>query len=73
MSGLEIDRVQIYAVGPATPRYTWAESVPAQFMTNNIARLTTHCGLEAVGGAASYSKGGFETLRWRTALDREAL
>jgi L-alanine-DL-glutamate epimerase-like enolase superfamily enzyme len=83
--GFEIDRVQVYAVGPETPRYAWAEGMHEQFMTNNIVRLTTRCGLEGVGAAASYSEGGFdrsvaETLRHlvphligTTALDREAL
>ena len=68
MSGLEIDRVQIHAVWPVTPRYTWAEGMPKQFMTSNIVRLTTRGGLGGVGAAASYSEGGCdcsvgETLR----------
>jgi L-alanine-DL-glutamate epimerase-like enolase superfamily enzyme len=68
MTELEIDRVQVYAVAPETPRYTWAEGMTEQFMTNNIVRLTTRGGLEAVGAAASFSEFGFdrsvaETLR----------
>lgn len=82
---LRIDRVQVYAVGPETPRYAWAEGMHEQFMTNNIVRLTTRDGLEGVGAAASYSEGGFdqsvaETLRHfspllinASALDREQL
>jgi L-alanine-DL-glutamate epimerase-like enolase superfamily enzyme len=60
MSELEIDRIRVYAVGPGTPRYTWAEGMNEQFMTNNIVRLTTRSGLEGIGGAASYSEGGFD-------------
>jgi L-alanine-DL-glutamate epimerase-like enolase superfamily enzyme len=68
MTEIKIDRVQIYAVAPETPRYAWAEGMNEQFMTNNIVRLTTGDGLEGVGAAASYSEAGFdlavaETLR----------
>ena len=85
MTELEIDRIQVYAVGPETPRYAWAEGMNEQFMTNNIVRLTTSDGLEGIGAAASYSEGGFdravaETLRHlsprllgASAHDREAL
>jgi L-alanine-DL-glutamate epimerase-like enolase superfamily enzyme len=85
MTELEIDRIQVYAVGPETPRYAWAEGMNEQFMTNNIVRLTTSDGLEGFGAAASYSEGGFdgavaETLRHlsprllgASAHDREAL
>jgi L-alanine-DL-glutamate epimerase-like enolase superfamily enzyme len=85
MSDLTIDRVRVYAVGPETPRYAWAEGMPEQFMTNNIVRLTTRGGLEGVGAAASFSERGFdravaETMRHlvphligATPLEREAL
>lgn len=85
MNDLEIERVRVYAVGPDTPRYAWAEGMPEQFMTNNIVRLTTRGGLEGVGGAASFSEIGFdcavaETMRHlvphvlgATPLQREAL
>lgn len=85
MSDLEIERVQVYAVGPETPRYAWAEGMPEQFMTNTIVRLTTRGGLEGVGAASSYSEIGFdravaETMRHlvphvldATPLQREAL
>jgi L-alanine-DL-glutamate epimerase-like enolase superfamily enzyme len=60
MTELEIDRIRVYAVGPETPRYSWAEGMNEQFMTNNIVRLTTRGGLEGIGAAASYSEGGFD-------------
>jgi L-alanine-DL-glutamate epimerase-like enolase superfamily enzyme len=81
----EIERVEVYAVGPETPRYAWVEGMPEQFMTNNIVRLTTRGGLEGVGAAASFSEIGFdravaETMRHlvphvlgATPLHREAL
>jgi len=50
MKDLEIDRVQVYAVGPQTERYTWAKNHTAQYVTNTIARLTTKGGLEGVAG-----------------------
>ncbi|MBV8651255.1 MAG: mandelate racemase/muconate lactonizing enzyme family protein, partial [Alphaproteobacteria bacterium] len=85
MSDLTIERVQVYAVGPETPRYAWAEGMPEQFMTNNMVRLTTRGGLEGVGAACSFSQRGFdravaETMRHlvphllgATPLEREAL
>jgi L-alanine-DL-glutamate epimerase-like enolase superfamily enzyme len=60
MTELEIDRIQVYAVGPETPRYAWAEGMSEQFMTNNIVRITARGGLEGVGAAASFSEGGFD-------------
>jgi L-alanine-DL-glutamate epimerase-like enolase superfamily enzyme len=73
MTELEIDRIQVYAVGPQTPRYAWAEGMPEQYMTNTIVRLTTREGHEGIGAAASYSETGFdrtiaETLRHQLPL-----
>ena len=68
MSDLEIERVQVYAVGPETTRYTWASDMDDQFMTHNLIRITAHSGLEGIAAAASYTDHGFdrsvvETLR----------
>jgi L-alanine-DL-glutamate epimerase-like enolase superfamily enzyme len=68
MRDLEIERVQVYAVGPETTRYTWASDMAEQFMTHNVIRITTRGGLEGVAGAASYTDRDFdrsvaETLR----------
>jgi len=85
MKDLEIERVQVYAVGPETERYTWATNHTAQYVTNTIARITTKGGLEGVGGAMSVTEFGFtsavaETMRsmlplvvGATPLDRERL
>jgi L-alanine-DL-glutamate epimerase-like enolase superfamily enzyme len=85
MKDLEIDRVQIYAVGPATERYTWATNHTAQYVTNTIARISTKGGLEGVGAAMSVTEFGFtaavaETMRsmlplvvGATPFDRERL
>jgi hypothetical protein len=45
MSELIVDRIQVYAVGPETPRFAWAEGMAEQFMTNTIVRVTTRDGL----------------------------
>lgn len=68
MKDLEIERVEVYAVGPETERYTWATNHTAQYVTNTIARVTTKGGLEGVGGAMSVTEFGFsaavaETMR----------
>jgi len=65
---LEIERVQVYAVGPETERYTWATNHTAQYVTNTIARITTRGGLEGVAGAMTVTEFGFsaavaETMR----------
>jgi L-alanine-DL-glutamate epimerase-like enolase superfamily enzyme len=85
MSELEIERVQVYAVGPETTRYTWASDMAEQFMTHNVIRLTARSGLEGVAAAASYTDRDFdrsvaETLRpllpsliGASPLDRERL
>jgi L-alanine-DL-glutamate epimerase-like enolase superfamily enzyme len=85
MKDLEIERVQVYAVGPETERYTWATNHTAQYVTNTVARITTKGGLEGVGGAMSVTEFGFsaavaETMRsmlplliGATPLDRERL
>ena len=51
MKDLEIERVQVNAIGPATTRYAWASDMGEQFTTNTIVRLTTRGGLEGVGAA----------------------
>jgi hypothetical protein len=48
MSDLEIERVQVYAVGPETARYTWASDMADQFMTHNLIRITTRSGVEGI-------------------------
>ena len=68
MKDLEIERVQVYAVGPETERYTWATNHTAQYVTNTVARITTKSGLEGVAGAMSVTEFGFsaavaETMR----------
>lgn len=68
MKDLEIERVQVYAVGPETERYTWATNHTQQYVTNTIARITTKGGLEGVAGAMSVTEFGFsaavaETMR----------
>ncbi|MBI1892683.1 MAG: mandelate racemase/muconate lactonizing enzyme family protein [Candidatus Rokubacteria bacterium] len=68
MKDLEIERVQVYAVGPETERYAWASDMGEQFMTNNIVRITTRGGLEGVGASNSFTEHGYdrsvaETLR----------
>jgi len=85
MKDLEIDRIEVYAVGPETARYNWAWNMAEQFMTNNVIRVFTKGGLEGVAGAISFSEHGFnsavtETLRaWlpdvlgASPLEREAL
>lgn len=61
MDELEIERVQVYAVGPETERFTWAKAHTAQYVTNTIVRITTKGGLEGVGGAMSVTEFGFST------------
>ena len=85
MSDLAIERAEVFVVGPQTERYTWAEGMSEQFMTNTVLRLTTRGGLEGVAGAAMCSSHDFdrsvaETLRWllpdvigRSPLERERL
>ena len=85
MRDLEIERIQVYAVGPETTRYTWASDMAEQFMTHNMIRITTRDGLEGIAAAASYTDHAFdrsvaETLRpllpvliGASALERERL
>jgi L-alanine-DL-glutamate epimerase-like enolase superfamily enzyme len=61
MKDLEIDRVQVYVVGPETERFTWASNHTAQYVTNNIIRITTRGGLEGVAGAMFVTEFGFTT------------
>jgi L-alanine-DL-glutamate epimerase-like enolase superfamily enzyme len=85
MKDLEIERIEVYAVGPKTARFKWVWNMAEQYMTNNIIRVFTKGGLEGVAGAISFSEHGFtspvtETLRaWlpdllgASPLEREAL
>lgn len=85
MKDLEIDRIEVYAVGPETARYSWAWNMAEQYMTNTILRIGTKGGLEGIAGAISFSEHGFssavaETLRrmvpdllGASPLNREAL
>lgn len=82
---LEIDRIEVYAIGPEIKRYKWVWDMAEQFMTHTVLRVYTKGGLEGVAGAISFSEYGFssavaETLRrmvpdllGASALDREAL
>lgn len=84
-SDLEIDRIEVYAIGPEIKRYKWVWDMAEQFMTHTIVRVFTKGGLEGVAGAISFSEYGFssavaETLRrmvpdllGASALNREAL
>ena len=38
---LRIDRAEVFVVGPEVERYTWAEGMSGQYMTNIVLRLTT--------------------------------
>jgi L-alanine-DL-glutamate epimerase-like enolase superfamily enzyme len=85
MKALEIDKIEVYAIGPEITRYKWVWDMTEQFMTHTILRVYTRGGLEGVAGAISFSEYGFssavaETLRRMapdllgiSALDREAL
>lgn len=85
MKDLEIDRIEVYAVGPNIVRYKWVWDMAEQFMTNTVIRVFTKGGLEGVAGAISFSEYGYstavaETLRrmapdliGQTPLNREAL
>jgi len=85
MRDLEIDRVEVYAVGPEIARYRWVWNMAEQYMTHTILRVFTRGGLEGVAGAISFSEYGFssavaETLRrmvpdliGASPLEREAL
>jgi len=85
MKDLEIERIQVYAVGPETERFTWATNHTAQHVTNTIIRITTRGGLEGIAGAMFVTEFGFtaavaETVRrmlplliGASPLDRERL
>ena len=85
VNDLEIERVQVYAVGPDTERYTWSLDHTEQFVTSTIVRITTRGGVEGIGGAMSVNEYGFtsavaETMRHMlpklvgaAVSDREAL
>jgi L-alanine-DL-glutamate epimerase-like enolase superfamily enzyme len=80
-----IERAELFVVGPDVERYSWAEGMSGQFMTNIVLRLTAAGGLEGIAGAAMINSHGFdravgETLRWllpdvigASPLEREAV
>jgi L-alanine-DL-glutamate epimerase-like enolase superfamily enzyme len=68
MKDFEIERADVFVVGPEVERYTWAEGMADQFMSNIILRLTTRSGLEGIAGAAmitphSFDRAAGEALR----------
>jgi L-alanine-DL-glutamate epimerase-like enolase superfamily enzyme len=85
MKDLQIDRVEIFTVGPPTQRLAWALDMPGQYMTATIVRISTRGGLVGVAGAVNYSDHQYEssvaeTLRClapsligRSPLHREAI
>jgi len=85
MTDLQIDRAEVFVVAPEVERYTWAEGMSDQFMSNIIVKLTTKGGHEGVAGAAmitphSFDRAVGESLRTLlpdlmrgSCLEREAL
>ncbi len=85
MKDLEIDRVEVFTVGPPTQRLAWALGMPDQYMTGTIVRVSTRGGLVGVAEASNYSDFEYEssvaeTLRCmipaligRSPLQREAI
>jgi L-alanine-DL-glutamate epimerase-like enolase superfamily enzyme len=61
VSGLEVDRAEVFVVGPDVPRARWAADLPEQFATHTVLRLTTADGLVGLAGAASYTGHGYST------------
>lgn len=80
-----IERVRVYTVGPNTKRWTWADDLPEQYVTNTMVRLFASDGTEGFAGAVSatshmYDCAPAETLRsfvrtliGRSAFEREAI
>src|SRR5262245_9829569 len=65
---MQIERIEVRAVTPKVPRYTWSHDLPEQFMTNTLVRIFTDAGLEGVGGVSNYTSFDYdrytaETLR----------
>lgn len=85
MSNPVIERVRVYTVGPDTKRWTWADDLPEQFVTNTMVRIFASDGSEGFAGAVSatsnmYDCAPAETLRsfvrtlvGRDPFDREAI
>ncbi len=85
MKDLDIDRVEVFTVGPPTERLAWALDMPGQYMTGTFLRIFTRGGLIGVAGACNYSDYQYEssvaeTLRCmipaligRSPLQREAI
>lgn len=68
MNEHRIERAEVFVVGPDVERYTWAEGMTGQFMSNIILRLTAASGLQGFAGAAMITPHCFdravgETLR----------
>jgi len=55
-----IERAEVFVVGPETERYTWAEGMTDQYMSNIILRLTASSGLQGFAGAAMITPHGFD-------------
>ena len=65
---MRIDKVEVRAVAPKVPRYTWSHDLPEQFMTNTLVRVHTDAGVEGIGGVSNYTSFDYdrytaETLR----------
>ena len=68
MNEHRIERAEVFVVGPDVERYTWAEGMSGQFMSNIILRLTAASGLQGFAGAAMitphcFDRAAGETLR----------
>ncbi len=61
MKDLQIDRVDVFTVGPPASRLSWALDMPGQYMTGTVMRISTRGGLVGVAGAANYSDYGYES------------
>jgi len=85
MKDFAIERAEVFVVGPDVTRYTWAEGMADQFMSNTVLRLTTRGGHEGIAGAAMitphvFDKSVGESLRsllpplmGRSCHEREAI
>lgn len=54
-----IEKIEVWAVGPDVPRTTWA-SMPPQYMTMVVVRITDSDGAQGFGGTQSYAAGQFD-------------
>jgi L-alanine-DL-glutamate epimerase-like enolase superfamily enzyme len=63
-----IERINVYAMRPDVERFSWADTLPDQYMTATIVRVFDDSGSEGVGTTPSYSRsavdlGVYEALR----------